>query len=142
MDAGEQARGDRRRDLRWGVRGRPAGRMTPRHKATYQTVSLVDISMGGALIGHSTEVRPGTLVFLTLLTHMVHGWDAGFMYQVVRSVVAPYDLYPTWGRDLVYRMGLKLLAPSEVSRRVIVEYIADGTIHSLRRGKKRRHAEG
>ncbi len=115
--------------------------MTPLHKATYQTVSLVDISMGGALIEHSTEVGPETLVFLTLLIHMVHGWEAGFMCQVVRSVVAPYDLYPTWRQDLDYRMGLKFLAPSEVSRRVIMEYIADGTIDSLRTGKKRQHAE-
>ena len=142
MDAGEQARGDRRRDLRWGVRGRPAGRMTPRHKATYQTVSLVDISMGGALIEHSTEVGPGTLVFLTLLIHMMHGWEAGFMCQVVRSVVDQYDVDPTGRRDLVYRTGLKFLAPSEVSRRVIMEYIADATIDSLRTGKKRQHAEG
>ncbi len=138
MDVGEQARGNRRGDLRWGVRGRPPGRMTPLHKATYQTVSLVDISMGGALIEHSTQVGPGTLVFL----RMLRGWEAGLMCQVVRSVVDRYDVDPTGRRDLVYRNGLKFLAPSEVSRRVIVEYIADGTIHSLRRGKKRRHAEG
>ncbi len=138
MDVGEQARGDRRSDLRWGVRGRPAGRMTARHKGTYQTVSLVDVSMGGALIEHSTEVGPGTLVFL----RMLRGWEAGLMCQVVRSVVDRYDVDPTGRRDLVYRMGLKFLAPSEVSRRVIVEYIADGTIDSLRTGKKRQHAEG
>ncbi len=137
MDAGEQARGDRRRDLRWGVRGRPQGRMTPLRKTTYQTVSLVDISMGGALIEHSTQVGPGTLVFL----RMLRGWEAGLMCQVVRSVVDRYDVDPTGRRDLVYRNGLKFLAPSEVSRRVIVEYIADGTIDSLRRGKKRQHAE-
>ncbi len=132
---------DRRRDLRWGVRGRPPGRMTPRHKGTYQTVSLVDVSMGGALIEHSTEVGPGTLVFLTLLIHMVHGWEAGLMCQVDRSVVDRYDVDPTGRRDLVYRTGLKFLAPSEVSRRVIMEYIADATIDSLRTGKKRQHAE-
>ncbi len=141
MDVGEQAGGNRRGDLRWGVRGRPAGRMTARHKGTYQTVSLVDVSMGGALIEHSTEVGPGTLAFLTLLIHMVHGWEAGLMCRVVRSVVDRYDVDPTGGRDLVYRTGLKFLAPSEVSRRMIVEYIADGTIDSLRRGKKRQHAE-
>ncbi len=111
--------------------------MTPLRKTTYQTVSLVDISMGGALIEHSTQVGPGTLVFL----RMLRGWEAGLMCQVVRSVVAPYDIYPTVRQDLSYRMGLKFLAPSEVSRRVIVEYIADGTIDSLRRGKKRQHAE-
>lgn len=137
MDTGEQVTGDRRRDLRWGVRGRPPGRMTPLHKATYQTVSLVDISMGGALIEHSTQVGPGTLVFLTPLIHMLQGWKAGFMCQVVRSVVDRYDVDPSGRRDLVYRMGLKFLAPSEVSRRVIVEYIADGTIDSLRRGERR-----
>ena len=111
--------------------------MTPLHKATYQTVSLVDISMGGALIEHSTQVGPGTLVFL----HMLRGWGAGFMCQVVRSVVDRYDVDPTGRQDLVYRIGLKFLAPSEVSRQVIVEYIADGTIDSLRRGKRRQHAE-
>jgi len=142
MDVGEQARGDRRGDLRWEVRGRPPGRMTPLHKATYHTVSLVDISMGGALIEHSTKVGPGTPAFLTLLIHMVHGWEAGLMCQVVRSVVDRYDVDPTGKRDLVYRTGLKFLAPSEVSRRVIVGYIADRTIDSLRRGKKRQHADG
>ncbi len=142
MDVGEQARGDRRGDLRWGVRGRPPARMTPLHKTTYHTVSLVDISMGGALIEHSTEVGPGTLAFLTLVIHMVHGWEAGLMCRVVRSVVDRYDVEPTGKRDLVYRTGLKFLAPSEVSRRVIVGYIADGTIDSLRRGKKRQHADG
>lgn len=112
--------------------------MTPLNKATYQTVSLVDISMGGVLIEHSAQVSPGTLVFL----HMLRGWAAGFMCQVVRSVVDRYDVDPTGRQDLVYRIGLKFLAPSEVSRRVIVEYIADGTIDSLRRGKERQHAEG
>jgi hypothetical protein len=64
------------------------------------------------------------------------------MCQVVRSVVDRYDVDPTGKRDLVYRTGLKFLAPSEVSRRVIVGYIADRTIDSLRRGKKRQHADG
>lgn len=137
MDAGEQVRRDRRQDLRWGVRGRPVGRITPFHSATFQPVSLVDISIGGALIEHSNMVGPGTLAFLTFLIHLVHGGEAGLMCRVVRSVVHRYDVDPTGKRDLIYRTGLEFLAPSEVSRRVVMGYIADGTIHTPRRGERR-----
>lgn len=132
-----QVRGERRQDLRWGVGGRTSGRMTPYHAATYEPVSLVDISMGGALIEHSNIVGPGTLAFLTFLMHLVHGAEAGVMCRVVRSVVDRYDVDPAGKRDLIYRTGLTFLAPSEVSRRVIMGYIADGTIDSLRKGERR-----
>lgn len=138
MGNGAQVRGERRQDPRWGVRGRTAGRMTPYHAATYEPVSLVDISMSGALIEHSNIVGPGTLAFLTFFMHLVHGAEAGVMCRVVRSVVDRYDVDPTGKRDLIYRTGLKFLAPSEVSRRVIMAYIADGTIDSLKK-RERKH---
>ncbi len=138
MDAGERVRRDRRQDLRWGVRGRPAGRITPFYSATFQPVSLVDISMGGVLIEHSNIVRPGTVAFLTFLIHLVHGGEAGLMCRVVRSTVDRYDVDARGKRELIYQTGLEFLAPSEVSRRVIMGYIADGTIHTPKWGKRRR----
>lgn len=138
MGNGSQVRGERRQDPRWGVRGRNLGRITPYRAATYEPASVVDISMGGALIEHTNIVGPGTLAFLTFLMHLVHGAEAGVMCRVVRSVVDRYDVDPAGKRDLIYRTGLKFLAPSEVSRRVIMGYIADGTIDSLKK-RERRH---
>lgn len=99
--------GERRRYRRWAVAGRLAARV-----GGIPHASLVDISLGGALVEHSNMMRPGTISFLTL---SFDRQEEVLKCRVVRSEGHRYEARPTGERDLVYRSGLEFLAPSESS---------------------------
>lgn len=114
--------GDRRRYLRRQVGKRLTGRITSNHKA-----SILDMSLGGALIEHSNLVRPGTLAFFTIF---VDGQEVSLRCRVVRSAIYRSEVRLTGEHEQIYRTGLEFSAVSEDSRRVL-----DDGIDSL--GKSR-----
>lgn len=124
-DVGENARvlhetgGGKRRYRRWIIRGGLSGCIDAGHEA-----SFVNISLGGALIEHSSMIRPGGIAFLTVA---FQGQEAGLKCRVVRSEVHRYGVRPTEERHLVYRSGLEFVDTSEASLRLI-----DKTIESLK----------
>jgi len=120
-DAGllHETNGGRRRYRRWIIRGGLSGCIDAALEA-----SFVNISLGGALIEHSSVIRPGSIAFLTLA---FQGQEAGLKCRVVRSEVHRYGVRPTVERHLVYRSGLEFLDTSEASLRLI-----DKTIESLK----------
>ncbi|MFQ5802066.1 MAG: PilZ domain-containing protein [Candidatus Methylomirabilales bacterium] len=107
--------GDRRRHLRWHVGKRVTGRITSNHKA-----SILDISLGGALIEHSNLVRPGTLSFLTF---SVDGKDVSLRCRVVRSAIYRYEVQLSGEREHIYRTGLEFSSVSEDARRLLDESV-------------------
>jgi hypothetical protein len=120
-DAGltSETGGGRRRYRRWNIRGGLNACIDAAHEA-----SFVNISLGGALIEHSSMIRPGSITFLTLA---FQGQEAGLKCRVVRSEVYRYGVRPTQERHLVYRSGLEFVDTSEASLRLI-----DKTIESLK----------
>lgn len=104
-----------RRYRRWVVGGRLAARVGGISQA-----SLVDISLGGALVEHSNMMRPGSISFLTLA---LDRQEEVLKCRVVRSEGHRYEVHPTGERDLVYRTGLEFLAPSESSLGLIEKSI-------------------
>lgn len=106
---------DRRRHLRWRVGEGLTGRIASKNEA-----SILDISLGGALVEHSNLVRPGTLSFLTLL---LRGQEVNLRCRVVRSAIYRFKTWPTGEQEHLYRTGVEFLALSEDSRRVIDKYI-------------------
>ncbi len=116
MDAGEQRKGDKqRRHIRWAVEEHAVGRITAIYEA-----SLINISLGGALIEHMHLVRPGTISFLTL---WIHGQEVNLRCRVVRSVVLRSEVQADGEHELVYRTGLEFLDTPEDLLRQIDEYI-------------------
>lgn len=113
--ATERLNVDSRRHPRWQVRNQLEGRIAPNHKA-----SLLNISLGGALIEHPNLVRPETVLFLTLF---ILKREISLRCRVVRSLVYRYAHWPSGEQDLLYRTGLEFLALSETSQKVIDEYI-------------------
>jgi hypothetical protein len=111
--------GGRRRYRRWNIRGGLSGCIDAAYEA-----SFVNISLGGALIEHSSMIRPGSIAFLTLA---FQGQETGLKCRVVRSEVHRYGVRPTQERHLVYRSGLEFVDTSEASLRLI-----DKTIESLK----------
>ena len=111
----EQATGEKRRYPRWTIEGRLTGRFgyIPR-------VSVVDLSLGGTLIEHATELDPGIISLLNLL---FPGHEATQKCRVVRSDPHRLETLPIGTQDLVYRTGLEFLELSEESRRLIDGYI-------------------
>ena len=106
---------DKRRNIRWAVEERTAGRIT----ATYDA-SLINISVNGALIEHSDLVRPGTLSILTLF---VQERELRIRCRVVRSAVHRTEVRTKGERELIFRTGLEFLDVSEDSLRLIDKYI-------------------
>ncbi len=116
MDAGEQRKGDKqRRHIRWAVEEHAVGRITAIYEAT-----LINMSLGGALIEHMHLVRPGTISFLTLL---MLGREVTLNYRVVRSLVHRTEVQADGEHELVYRTGLEFLDTPEDLLRLIGEYI-------------------
>lgn len=106
---------DRRRHLRWRVGEGLTGRIASKNEA-----SILDISLGGALVEHSNLVRPGTLSFLTLLLRVQ---EVNLRCRVVRSAIYRFKTWPTGEQEHLYRTGVEFLALSEDSRRMIDKYI-------------------
>ncbi len=104
-----------RRNIRWAVEERTAGRITAIYDA-----SLINISVSGALIEHSDLVRPGTL---SVLTFVVRGQEVGVRCRVVRSLVDRTEVQADGEHELVYRSALEFQALSEDSLWLIDEFI-------------------
>ena len=121
---------DKRRHPRWQVRNRPIGRIAPNHKA-----SLLDISLGGALIEHPNLVRPETVLFLTL---SILKREISLRCRVVRSLVYRYAHWPSGEQDMLYRTGLEFLALSETSQKLIEQYIGSLRESPPARSQKRK----
>lgn len=106
---------DNQRHPRWRVGERVEGWVSPNHK-----VSLLDLSLGGTLIEHSSLLLPGTLAFLTL---SLPEQDVSLPCRVVRSMSHRFEVYPSGEQSRTYRTGLKFLALSEESQRLLTQYI-------------------
>ncbi len=106
---------DRRRSIRWAVEERTAGRITAIYEAT-----LINMSLGGALIEPMHLVRPGTISSLTFL---VHGQEVSLRCRVVRSAVHRAEVRTEGERELIFRTALEFLDVSEDSLRLIDEFI-------------------
>ncbi len=105
---------ERRQHPRFVVGGGTKGRVT-----AYE-VSLLDVSLGGAMIEHAQIVRPGTLSYLIL---PLQGREVSLRCRVIRSVVHRPEMQPDGERMLIYRTGLEFVEPSDETRKVISEYI-------------------
>ncbi len=106
---------DRRRHVRWAVREWTAGRI-----AGIDEVSLINISLGGALIEHSHPLRPGTVFFLTLL---VPRQKVYLTCRAIRSALYRSEVQTDGERHVIRRTGVEFQAHSEDSRRLISEYV-------------------
>ena len=82
--------------------------------------SLVDISLGGALIEHAQVVRPGTMSSLDL---DLQGKKLRVKCRVARSVVDRIEAQPDGEQALIYHTGLEFLQPCEETQRLINDYI-------------------
>ncbi|MFQ5847983.1 MAG: PilZ domain-containing protein [Candidatus Methylomirabilales bacterium] len=111
--------GDERPDRRQYPRVSVAGRTKGQVNAVYD-VSLLDISLGGALIEHAQVVQPG-IIFDLILT--LQGCRIQLRCRVVRSTVHRPEVQADGGRKLIYRTGLEFLQPSTEMRQVITSYI-------------------
>ncbi|MFQ5848203.1 MAG: PilZ domain-containing protein [Candidatus Methylomirabilales bacterium] len=114
----ERKRPERRQYPRFVVGGRTKGRVT----AVYEA-SLLNISLGGALIEHAHIVRPGTMSYLIL---KLQGRDVSLRCRVVRSVVHRPEVQPDGERILIYRTGLEYIELSDETLQAIGDYISTG----------------
>ncbi len=114
MEAGGQAKPDRRCHFRWEVPGTKA-RIAPRYEA-----ALLNISEGGALIEHSHPVRPETVL---LLTFSVPDQQITLRCRVVRSSEYRYEVRLTGEREHTYRTAMEFLGIPEDSRVLLDKYI-------------------
>ncbi len=116
MGGVEQVKEDRRRYPRWAVRGRLTGQVV----GHIPKVSVVDISLGGVLIEHTSPVEPGVISFLNML---LPGHEVTLKSRVVRSAVYHSEVRSTTERERIYRTGLEFLDLTEASLRLINGYI-------------------
>jgi len=108
-------RTNRRRHPRVKVGGKAHGKVNAIHN-----VSLLDISLGGALIEHAHVAQPGIVfdLFLTLL-----GRKMRLKCRVIRSTVHRSEAQAYGERKLFYRTGLEFVGASEETRQAIADFI-------------------
>jgi hypothetical protein len=111
----EEAQAERRRHPRVNVGGKTKGKVNAVHD-----VSLLDISLGGALIEHAQVVQPG-IAFDLVLTLV--GQKLKLRCRAVRSVVYRSESQAKGGQKLIYRTGLEFLQPTAATQQVIGDYI-------------------
>jgi hypothetical protein len=83
-------------------------------------VSLLDISLGGALIEHAQVVQPG-IAFDLVLTLL--GQKLKLRCRAVRSVVSRSEAQAKGMGKLIYRTGLEFLQPSAETQQIVSDYI-------------------
>ncbi len=83
-------------------------------------MSVIDISLGGALIEHTSPVEPGVISFLNVL---FPGHEVILKSRVVRSAIYRSEVRSTTERERIYRTGLEFLDLTEASLRLINGYI-------------------
>ncbi|MFQ5988742.1 MAG: PilZ domain-containing protein [Candidatus Methylomirabilales bacterium] len=106
---------EKRRYPRFPVGGRIKGRV----RALYDA-SLMDVSVGGALIEHAQIVRPGSTSFLILF---LHGRPVNLRCSVVWSHVDRPELQPDGERALIFRTGLEFLESTDEILRLLSDYL-------------------
>jgi hypothetical protein len=111
----EKGRPERRQHSRFLVGGRAKGRVT----AVYEA-SLVDLSLGGALIEHIHIVRPGTTSYLIL---RMEGRDVNLRCRIIRSIVHRVQVESDGERALVYQTGVQFVDRSHATMQMISDYI-------------------
>jgi hypothetical protein len=110
-----EAQAERRRHPRVNVGGKTKGRVN-----AVDDVSLLDISLGGALIEHAQVVQPG-IAFDLVLTLV--GQKLKLRCRAVRSVVYRSEVQAKGGQKLIYRTGLEFLQPPAATQQVIGDFI-------------------
>lgn len=106
---------DKRRFPRFPVGGRIKGRV----RALYDA-SLMDVSLGGALIEHAQIVRPGTVSFVILF---LQGHPLSLRCQVVWSQVDRPELQSDGERALIFHTGLQFVDPPQEAQQLLSDYI-------------------
>ena len=105
----------KRRYPRFVVGATAKGRLT-----TTYTASLINISLGGALVEHPDIVRPGTISYMDMT---LQGKDVRLKCRVARSVVHRTEVLESGERELIYHTGLEFLDPPTETLDLIVQYI-------------------
>jgi hypothetical protein len=106
---------EKRRYTRFPVGGRIKGRV----RAFYEA-SVMNVSLGGALIEHDQIIRPGSTSFLLLF---LHGHPVSLRCHVTWSRVDRPELQPDGEKALIFRSGLEFLDPTEEAQQSLSDYI-------------------
>lgn len=105
----------KRRFPRFTVLGKVEGKIVASYEAT-----LVNLSLGGALVEHSSMVRPGSMSQLML------PYGQGEIRVTCRVVRSHLSRREVRGKEsvLIYQTGLEFLNPSSETRTALEELIA------------------
>lgn len=106
---------EKRRFQRFPVGGSVKGRV----KAFYEA-SLMNVSLGGALIEHAQIVRPGGTSYLILL---LSGREVSLRCFVAWSRVNRPEVQPDGERALIFHSGLQFLDPPQEAQQLLNNYI-------------------
>ncbi len=87
-------------------------------------VSLLNISLAGAMLEHVDTLRPGTILFLSF---DLQGERANANFRVVWSEVHGTAIQPDGEQALIYHTGVEFPNPSEETRQVISDYLQSNT---------------
>lgn len=91
------------------------GEANARIAAGYEA-SLLNISLGGALVEHAYLVHPGTVSSLVI---NVNGRAMKLRCRVVRSAVHRLEVQQDGQGDVIYHSGLEFLEPSGEAQQMI-----------------------
>lgn len=110
----EEERPDRRRYPRL-VRQKQSGWKARAHES-----SVLNISLGGALLEHAYIVRPGTISSLVL---NVSGRAIELDCRIVRSSVHRLVVQPNGEGEVIYHTGLEFLDSSEDAHQILSNFL-------------------
>lgn len=110
----KQEKLERRRFPRFVVGGGVKGQIAA------DEATLVDVSLGGALVEHAQVVRPGTRSGLRLI---LRGGAVSLRCHVVRSTAHRLEPQPDGEMALMYHSGLEFLEPSEETQQALNDLI-------------------
>ncbi|MFQ5803010.1 MAG: PilZ domain-containing protein [Candidatus Methylomirabilales bacterium] len=110
---------DKRVNPRVFVEGKAKGRVAAACEG-----SLLNISLGGALIEHVHALSPGTLSSVEL---ELQGKQVRLPCRVARSVADRTEVQPDGERAMIYHSGLEFLDVPEEMRQAISDYIEPRT---------------
>lgn len=117
----EEERPDRRKYPRL-VKQNDGGRIGTAHEA-----SVLNISLGGALVEHAYIVRPGTISSLVL---NVPGRAMKLSCRIVRSSVHRLAVQPDGEGEVIYHTGLEFVDSSEEAHQIMSDFVQSKTIPS------------
>ncbi|MFQ5847723.1 MAG: PilZ domain-containing protein [Candidatus Methylomirabilales bacterium] len=82
--------------------------------------SVLNLSVGGALLEHDQLIQPGTLSSLILT---LNGRATTLKCRTVRSAVHRLEVQPDGERALIYRTALEFVESSDNAHQMIRDYI-------------------